>query len=139
MNISESTKKTLVKGAINGSILAAGSTLLFGNGNIDVMGVNLPSVVPLFVGGAAVSMLNEQIHDKLLQKPSIQTSYLVGDYASLAMSAGLAGALTVGVLGIGVGLPKENYLAAGALGAGSVLATDMIEARFLEVNHKLIF
>ena len=136
--LSQNNKKMLTKSAINGAILATVGSVVYGNGAIDVMGTSVPAAVPLFLTGAVTSGVNEYIHGQL-GTPSINTSYLVGDYSSLALSAGTAGALTVGIMSSAVGLPRENFAAAFAIGAASVVGTDLVEKRFLEINNQLIF
>jgi len=136
--ISQNTKKTAVKAAINGAILAAAASTVYGNGSLIMMGRAVPAAVPLFAVGALTSGVNEIIHDQL-GTPSISASYLAGDYASLALNAGVAGLATVGIMSTAVGLPSQNYMGAFILGSGSVIGTDLLEKRFLEQNGRLIF
>jgi hypothetical protein len=136
--LSDNMKKVLTKSTVNGAVLAAAGSVLYGNGAINVMGTNLPAIVPLFGTGFLASAANEYVHQQL-GTPSISTSYLIGDYTSLGVSAATAGALTVGIMSAGVGLPSSNYLGAFGLGAASVVGTDLIEKRFLEQGGKLIF
>jgi len=136
--ISQSTKKTLTKSVINGAILAAAASTVYGNGSLIMMGRAVPATLPLFAVGALTSGVNEIIHDQL-GTPSINAAYLAGDYSSLLINAGVAGGLTVGIMSSAVGLPSQNYMGAFILGAGSVIGTDLLEKRFLEQNGRLIF
>jgi len=140
MNLSQNNKRLMAKGLINGAVLAAGATAIYGGGNVEFFNMNVPSAIPLAVIGATASISNELIHQNLLGTPSISTSYLVSDYSSLAINAGVAGGLTTALMSTAVGLPSSNYMGAFALGSGSVLATEMIERRFLESPQgQLIF
>lgn len=137
--ISNENKKKLTRAALTGTTLAIASSVVFGNGSINFAGMETPAAVPLFLGGAAVSAINDMVHESVLLKPSITTSYLAGDLASTAISAAVVGGITVGVLSSAVGLPSDRYLSAAALGAGSVVASDLVESRYLEQRGQLIF
>jgi len=128
----------LTKSAINRAILATVGSVVYGNEAIDVMGTSVPAAVPLFLTIVVTSGINEYIHSQL-GTPSINTYYLVGDYSSLALSAGTAGALTVGIMSSAVGITRENFARAFAIGAASVVGTDMVEKHFLKQNRQLIF
>lgn len=134
----EKMKRRLIKSGITGATLAAASGIMYGMGNVTVAGVNVPTVIPMFVAGAGSSFGADYIHD--LYYPHLgSTAQKLGDIGATALGAGVAGAASTAIAALGVGMDTANYLPMFALGAGSYVAADYLEMKLLEKDGHLIF
>ena len=134
----QKVKKYAVKSALTGAALSIAGSMLFGNGNVGLAGYELPAAIPLFISGAGASVVSDVVHDYAFPNTPGPTQSLT-NLTSVGIGAGLSAAATIGVMKLVAGLPMDRYLEAGLLGAGSYLAADYIESRYIEPGGKLIF
>lgn len=135
----EQMKRRLVKSGITGATLAVASAVVYGMGNVTIGGVDVPTVVPMFAAGAGASFGADFIHDMYYPHLSGSATQKLGDIGATALGAGVAGAASTAIIALGVGIETANYIPMFALGAGSYVASDYLEMKFLEKDGHLIF
>lgn len=128
--ISNKTKESLIKGAIAGGILSAATSILYGNGAVEVMGYELPAAIPIFVAGAGASLATDALSSQL-NLPTT-SSQKIADLTSLAISSGVSGAGAIAILKLTSGIPNENILPVFAIAAASQAGSDYVVHRWLE-------
>jgi hypothetical protein len=138
MNITEKTKKRLIKAGLAGVILSGATSALYGNGSVTIGGQSVPAMVPLFVAGSGASLATDLIHDQM--NWSSVGAQKFSDISSLAIAGGISGAAAVAILKVGVGLPNDTVIPVLGIGAASQIGADYIEYKFLsDEAGKLIF
>ncbi len=130
MTITNKQKESLIKAGIAGGLLSGAVTIMYGNAPIDLAGYEVPSMIPLFLGGAGASLATDFISSQL-SLPT-DSSQKIADLSALAVSSGISGAAAVGLLKVAVGLPNENVLPVFAIAAASQAGSDYIVHRWLE-------
>ena len=137
--MTDDTKKKLMKSVVTGGVLALAGSIGYGVDTVQLLGISVPSVVPLFVSGVGSSLISDIAHKKVFPQ-LVGAGAKLGDLTATALGAGIAGAASVGILQMGVGLPNtESMFQAALLGAGSYVAAEYIESRFLETNGAIIY
>lgn len=130
LQISNKTKEKLTKAAIAGSILSVATTVMYGNGGVEVAGYSVPAFVPLFAAGAGASLATDVISSQL-NLPTT-SSQKIADVSALAISSGISAVAAVSLLKVAVGLPNETMLPVIAIAGASQAGADYITHRFLE-------
>lgn len=129
--ISDRAKKGAVKAALTGAVFAVGTSLVFGNESIPIMGYQVAAAGPAFLIGAGASAISDVAHSYV--NPELGTaSAKLGDLSATALGVGIAAGSAALLASSLVGLPSENVLKFSALAGGSYLAADYAEMKFLE-------
>lgn len=114
-------KETLLKGLTAGVVAGVGSSLLFGNVNVGLMGLTINSA---FVNGGIVglgSIASDMISDNIIESMDIPQN--VKTTEELLIRTGVCGAASSAVYML-AGLSGNNIPRAFLLGAGSKLGGD---------------
>lgn len=139
MMVDQDTKKLLVRSALTGTVLAVAGSVIYGNGDITVMGKNVPASVPLFISGAIGSVIADKSHKAVSDAiPTVLGSKL-GDYTGMVVGGAVCAAASAGVMKVAFSLPNEVLPQAAGLGFGSYVAADVLEPKLLEQGGQLIF
>lgn len=131
-------KKGAIKAAVTGGLLAASTRILYGGGNLNLLGASVPQEIVMFAAGAAGSAVSDMTKDWVLANIPGNMNY-VGLESGL-VNAGLVAGGAVAVLAIGSDVRSDMYMKVGALGAASGVAADYVTNNLLSgAGGQLIF
>ena len=137
--IGSDTKKLLIRSALTGTVLAVAGSVIYGNGNISVMGQSVPAAIPLFASGAVGSIIADQTHKAVAEALPGAVGAKLGDYTGMVVGGAVCAAASAGTLKLAFNLPSEALPQAAALGGASYIAADALEPRIFETAGQLIF
>ena len=120
-----------LKGSMSGATFALGSIVFFGQtGDIEIMGMNIPSYLPLGFVGAASSIAGDISHDYVL--PHIPQTEKLKNIESAGLNFISSGGAFVGGLKLLTGLPNQNIGKAFLYGGAVKLGTDAVYDKYIE-------
>ncbi len=129
-NLGETTIKALLTGAVAG----AGSALLFGETqNSNLGGMQLPTFLVIGGANAIGSWVSDAFSDNIISKIPQNPQWAHAE--SLAVRLGLSGGASALAMKITTGLPNENILKAGALGAASKAGAEWINDNIISAKR----
>lgn len=117
----------LVKAALSGVVAGVGSNLLFGDGQVSMLGMSTRASV-LTAGAVGVgSVASDMISEKVIENMNIPTN--VKSLEETLVRTGVCGAGASAVM-LASGMPSSNVVPAFGLGAASKLGGDYLEEKF---------
>lgn len=134
----ESLKHKAVKGLVTGAIFGVATNLVYGGGQIEFSGVNVPSFVPMAGVGLTASVISDITHDLIY--PHLQgSSRKLSDLAATGVGVGISASAGAVLLSMS-GVPSQNLMQGGLLCGGSYLLGDYVDSKFLTGEQgRLIF
>ena len=136
MTLTNKQREKLIKAGIAGGLLSAATTIMYGNGAVDIYGASIPAAIPMFAAVAGASLVTDLVESQL-NLPT-KSSQKIADLSSLAVSSGISGAAAVGLLKIAVGLPNESVVPVLVTAAASQAGSDYVVHRWLESDQGLL-
>lgn len=130
MTLTSKQKEKGAKAVIAGGLLSAATTIMYGNGAVNIYGTAIPAAIPMFAAGAGASLITDLVESQLNLPTS--SSQKIADLSALAISSGISGAAAVGLLKVAVGLPNESVIPVLLTAAASQAGSDYIVHRWLE-------
>lgn len=134
-NFMNHVKEYGLKAAFNGAAMGIGSILLFGDGNVNLLNMNVPSYVPVGLAGVASSLVGDAAHDYIL--PHIPQSEKLMNAESLGLNFITSGAAFSLALKGTTGLPNQNIPKAVGFGGTFKLAADAGYEKLFEGPNKI--
>jgi len=126
--------ETTIKAALTGTVAAAGSALLFGETqNSNIGGMQLPTYLVIGGANAVGSWVSDTFSDNIISKIPQNPQWAHAE--SLAVRLGLAGGASAIAMKVTTGLPNENILKAGALGAASKASAEWINDNIISAKR----
>lgn len=116
--------KSLLTGAVNGLT----SFILFGNQDVSIMGMSIPSYIASGLGGVGSSVAADVAHNYLM--PHIPVNQKYDALESAALGIGISGATNYLLLAPAGVDPMLGF----ALGAGTYVASDFIWLQYVNVE-----
>jgi hypothetical protein len=132
-------KGDLVKAAVTGATGALAGYIFLneGSGSFKLFSLNVPTSLALFAASATGSLAADIAHDYIL--PNINKDSKLTNIESALLQLGVSGAATSGILVYGAGAPVQNIPNMFLLGAGSAVAGDYINSKFITQSSGLLF
>ena len=116
--------KSLLTGAVNGVT----SFILFGNENVNIMGMSIPSYIASGLGGVGSSVAADVAHNYLM--PHIPVNQKYDALEAAALGIGISGATNYLLLSpAGISM-ADSFL----LGAGTYVAADFLWLQYVNVE-----
>jgi len=135
--ISEDHKKLLIKGVLTGTVLAVAGSMMYRNGMVPVPIVgDVPAVIPLFISGAASSMIADGTKEGLHKVLPAQVQQ-IGDIGTTLVGAAICGGATAGINSVAFQMPAQSLLPSFGLGSGSYFASDYTEKLIFDTYYTI--
>ena len=138
MTISDQTKQTVSKAVLAGAILSASTSMIYGNGSVNFLNMDIPAAVPMFIAGSGASLVTDVVANQF--KLETSSSKRIANVSSLAASSAIAAVSAVAILKVSTQLPNDSIPRIVGLAALSQAGSDYIESKYLtDVKGKFIF
>lgn len=126
-----------VKASLSGLTMGIGSVLLFGESvNRSVLGMSVPSYIPIAVAGGMGSLAGDLAHDYVL--PHIPQPKKLANLESAGLNFATSGGVFVGSLMALTGIQSNYIPKAFAFGGAVKLGVDSVYHNYLEGPNRII-
>ena len=122
----------LYKAALTGAGVGLMSYITYGGtSNVDIYGMKINALTPLFIAGAGASVVADEIHARVL--PHISSNQKLMNAESAAIGLGTSALTGMAILKL-TGVPSENLWKIGVVSAAGYAAADYGYHQFLYPN-----